>query len=91
MSNKECLNPDYAYSEAFLKDIDAKKSTAKVLENGKIVIFPVIKNNLYPKTNTKTARKKINQAKRKEPEMITEKYPLPQGVFIYPVLSNQGN
>lgn len=40
---------------------------------------------------SKTDRKKINQAERKEPEMITVKMPLPQGVFIYHVLSNQGN
>ena len=47
--------------EAFLKDIDAKKSTAKVLENGKIVIFPVIKNNLSPKQARKQLARKLTK------------------------------
>ena len=45
--------------EAFLNDIDAKKSTAKVLENGKIIIFPVMKNNLSPKQARKQLARKL--------------------------------
>lgn len=54
--------------EAFSKDIDVKKSTAKVLENGKIVFFPVMKSNPPPKQARKQlARKltKLNERNRK--------------------------
>ena len=47
--------------EAFLNDIDAKKSTAKVLENGKIVIFPATKNNPPPKQARKQLARKLTK------------------------------
>lgn len=54
--------------EAFLNDIDAKNSTAEVLENGKIVIFPVMKGSPPPRQARKQlARKltKLNERNRK--------------------------
>lgn len=54
--------------EAFLNNIDVKKSNAEILENGKIVIFPVMKSNPPPKQARKQlARKltKLNERNRK--------------------------
>ena len=54
--------------EAFLKDIDAKNSTAEVLENGKIVIFPATKNNPL----SKQARKQLARKLTKRKDMIVK-------------------
>ena len=54
--------------EDFLKDIDPKNSTAEILENGKIIFFPVMKSNPPPKQARKQlARKltKLNERNRK--------------------------
>lgn len=49
--------------EAFLNDIDVKKSTVEVLENGKIVIFPVMKSNPPPKQALKQLARKLTKRK----------------------------
>ena len=45
--------------ESFLSNVDIKNSTVEILENGKIVIFPVMKNNLSPKQARKQLARKL--------------------------------
>ena len=45
--------------ESFLNNVDMKNSTVEILENGKIVIFPVMKNNLSLKQARKQLARKL--------------------------------